>query len=61
VTVARELRCGDVGFDCEGVIRGESDEDVMAQAAAHARDVHGLNEIDDETAAQIRSQIHDAA
>jgi predicted small metal-binding protein len=33
----------------------------MAQAAVHARDVHGLATIDDETATAIRAQIHDAA
>ena len=57
----KELNCKDVGFDCEGVIRGDSEEDVMAQAAVHARDVHGLATIDDETANAIRAQIHDAA
>ena len=59
--MTRELHCADVGFDCEGVIKGESDDDVMEKAAAHARDVHGLTEVDAETAAKIRSQIHDAA
>ena len=59
--MTRELHCADVGFDCEGVMKGATDEDVMAQAAEHARDVHGMNEIDDETAAQIRAQIKDAA
>lgn len=53
----RELRCRDVGFDCQGVIRGDSDEEVMRQAAAHAEQAHGLKTIDDATAAQIRSKI----
>ena len=57
----KELNCKDVGFDCEGVIKGDSEDDVMAQAAVHARDVHGLATIDDETASAIRAQIHDAA
>ena len=56
----KELNCRDVGFDCEAVIHGASEEDVMAQAATHARDVHGLETIDDETASAIRAQIHDA-
>jgi predicted small metal-binding protein len=55
----KELRCSDVGFDCAGVIRGDSEEDVMAQAAPHAREVHGLDSIDAEQ--KIRSQIRDAA
>jgi predicted small metal-binding protein len=39
----RELRCSDAGFDCDAVIRGESDEEVFAQAAPHAKDVHGVD------------------
>jgi len=56
----KELNCKDVGFDCEGVIHGESEDDVMAQAAVHARDAHGLETIDDDIARAIRAQIHDA-
>jgi predicted small metal-binding protein len=57
----KELKCNDVGFECDAVIHGDSEEDVMAQAAVHARDVHGLETIDDGTASAIRAQIHDAA
>jgi predicted small metal-binding protein len=53
----RELRCREVGFDCNAVVRADSDEDVMRQVAEHARDVHGLTEIDEHTASQIRSKI----
>ena len=57
----KELNCKDVGFDCEGVIHGDSEEEVMAQAAVHAREAHGLESIDEETTRAIRAQIHDAA
>jgi predicted small metal-binding protein len=53
----KELRCRDVGFDCEGVIRAESDEEVLRQAAQHARTAHGLTQLDDATTRRIRSQI----
>ncbi len=58
----KELRCADVGFDCEGVIRAEDEEQVMAQAAQHAREAHGLTDADlnEETVGAIRAQIHDA-
>lgn len=35
-----ELRCRDVGFDCAGVVRGATREEVLQQAAAHAAQVH---------------------
>jgi predicted small metal-binding protein len=58
--MAKELICRDVGFDCDAVVQADSEEEVMAQAATHAREVHGLQSIDDQTAERIRAQIHDA-
>jgi predicted small metal-binding protein len=58
--MAKELICRDVGFDCEAVIQADSEEEVVAQAATHAREVHGLQQVDPETEQKIRSQIHDA-
>lgn len=56
----KELRCADAGFDCSEVIHGEDDQEVMSKAADHAREVHGMDEIDEETGQKIRSLIHDA-
>lgn len=56
----KELRCRDVGFDCEGVVRASTEEEVLRQAAQHAATVHGLTSLDDGTVATIRSKIHDA-
>jgi predicted small metal-binding protein len=56
----KELNCRDVGFDCDAVVRADSEEEVMAQVATHAREVHGLQQIDAETEQKVRSQIHDA-
>jgi len=53
----KELRCREVGFDCEGVVRAEREEDVLRQAAEHARTQHGVTELDDSTVRQIRSKI----
>jgi predicted small metal-binding protein len=58
--MTRELNCRDVGFDCEAVVRAESDDEVLVQVAAHAREVHGLEQIDSDTEQKVRSQIHDA-
>jgi len=54
-----ELRCKDVGFDCAGVIRGSTREDVLKQAAAHARDAHRM-EVTPELAAKVSAQIREA-
>lgn len=57
----RELNCGEAtGLDCQEVIRAETDDEVMSQAATHAASVHGMTEIDSGMEQQLRSQIHEA-
>jgi predicted small metal-binding protein len=58
--MARVLHCADAGFECDETIEGESDDEVMSKAAEHAREAHGLTEIDGETGAKLRSLIHEA-
>lgn len=36
------VNCRDVGFDCEGVVRAETEEELLRQVAEHARTVHGV-------------------
>jgi predicted small metal-binding protein len=58
--MTRVLHCADAGFECDQTIEGETDEDVMSKAAEHAREAHGMYEIDEETGAKLRSLIHEA-
>ena len=57
----KEVRCGEVGLfpDCDGVIRGETEEEVVAKSAEHAREVHGMTDDDftDENVEKIREHI----
>lgn len=55
----KTLRCRDAGFDCPAEMRGETEEEVMRQAAEHARAAHNLNEISQEAAEKIRALIRD--
>jgi predicted small metal-binding protein len=57
--MAKVIRCRDVGFDCEGVIRAESEAEAIAQAAEHAQTIHGLTEINDEVVQAVRAAVRD--
>ncbi|MBA2470669.1 MAG: DUF1059 domain-containing protein [Chloroflexia bacterium] len=62
--MAKELHCRDVGFDCEAVVVAESDDEVLAQVAEHAKSVHGMTDEqieDPEFGSQVKAQIHDQA
>ena len=53
------LRCKDVGFDCDGVIRAETEEEVLKMAAEHAQSAHNLNELSNEVVEKVRAAICD--
>jgi predicted small metal-binding protein len=52
----KTLKCRDVGFDCDGEIRAASTEEVLRQAAAHAKAEH-QREVTPELAEQIKGLI----
>lgn len=53
------LRCRDVGFDCDSVMRAETEEEILRQAAEHAKTVHDLSQISEQAGEKIRAVIHD--
>ncbi len=57
--MAKELRCADVGMECDFVAKAESTEQLMESVVAHAAEVHGITEITPELAAQVTAAIRD--
>ncbi len=54
----KELVCRDAGFDCDAVVQGGSTDEVMAQVAPHAKEVHGV-EVTSELQAQLVGLVRD--
>ncbi|WP_338873052.1 DUF1059 domain-containing protein [Spirosoma sp. SC4-14] len=54
----KTLHCRDAGFDCEGVIKASSEEEVLSQAAVHAQEVHGVT-VTPELAGQLKELIRE--
>ncbi len=61
VNMAKVVSCKDVGVDCDFVMRGETTEDILQQAAEHARTVHNMIEIPPDVAEKLRGAIRDEA
>ena len=57
--MAKVINCKDVGFDSEGVVRAETEEEALEIAAAHAKEVHGIQEITSEIAEKVKTAIRD--
>ena len=56
----KELKCRDAGFDCDGSIQGQDDDEVMGKAAAHVSASHPEAELTPDVQANLRGLIHDA-
>ena len=57
--MAKVIHCKDVGFDCEGVVRADSEEEVLQLAAEHAKSAHGITELTIEMVEKVKSVIRD--
>jgi predicted small metal-binding protein len=42
----KTITCREAGFDCDYVVKGETEEEVMQRGAEHAMKVHGMKEND---------------
>ena len=42
----KTISCREAGFDCDHVVKGETEEDVLKNGAEHAMKVHGMKEED---------------
>ncbi|HET9957396.1 MAG TPA: DUF1059 domain-containing protein [Polyangiaceae bacterium] len=53
----KEFSCGDVVPGCTAKFRCNSDEEVLREVAAHARDAHGIKDVPPELIKVVREHI----
>lgn len=53
------LYCRDVGSDCDYVVRGANEKEVLQRAVEHAKKDHGLSEISPQMTERLRAAIRD--
>ncbi len=53
------IRCRDVGFDCNGVIKAKTENEALELAAEHAKSAHGVKEITPAIVDKIKSVIRE--
>ncbi len=57
--MTKVLKCGDVVRGCKAEMKGESEHDVLRQAAEHARTAHNMDSIPPEVLSKVKGAIHD--
>lgn len=51
------VRCEVLFSDCQAVVEGETEDEVMESALRHAKEEHGVEELDDERQAALLAGI----
>jgi predicted small metal-binding protein len=57
--MSKVVKCRDVGFDCNGVIKANTEQEALNLAAEHAKTVHNVKEITPEIVKKIKSVMKD--
>lgn len=58
--MAKVLRCGELFPGCSIEARAETEDELLKQAAEHARRDHGVASIDPATLAKVKAAIRSA-
>ena len=53
----KQFACSSVVPGCDGVVTGESEDELLAAASSHAEQAHGMTEIPADVVTQIRAGI----
>lgn len=56
----QRLECGKLFEDCPAVVEAETTNEILAQAAAHVSDAHGIETLDPTTIEALKGAIEEA-
>lgn len=57
--MTKVIRCRDVGFNCDGVIKAKTEEEALNLAAAHAKSAHNVKEVTPDIVKKIKSVMRE--
>ena len=59
--MTKVLKCSDLNPGCNFEMRGNSEDDILKQATAHAKTAHNMQNVPAEILSKARSAIRDEA
>jgi predicted small metal-binding protein len=57
--MSKQLACADMGVNCDFKATGDTLQEVLQKAGAHAAEVHGITNMPPEMLAQVESMVKD--
>jgi predicted small metal-binding protein len=55
--MSKVIHCNEIFPGCAGVVRAETEDEALQQAAQHAAAAHGVKDLDAATVEKVRSVI----
>jgi predicted small metal-binding protein len=55
--MALTVHCRDVGYDCDGVVKADTEEELLQQVAEHAKSAHGMEEVTADVVEKVKSVV----
>ncbi|UCC82958.1 MAG: DUF1059 domain-containing protein [Gemmatimonadota bacterium] len=56
--MAKELRCRDLGIECNQIIRAETEEELIERTVEHVLTVHGFDVVEAGMLEQVEAAIY---
>lgn len=56
----KTLKCRDAGYDCDWETSSNDENEILRRAEEHARQRHGMTQMDQKTREKIQSSIREA-
>ena len=57
--MTKVVKCRDVGFDCDGVIKADTEAEALKMVAEHAKSVHNMAEVNQEVVDKVLSVMEE--
>ena len=57
--MTKVVKCRDVGFDCDGVIKAGTEAEALKMVAEHAKSVHNMTEVNQEVVDKVLSVMQE--
>lgn len=58
--MAKQIRCADVGLDCDYEAWAETEHELLEMVADHAQKAHGIDEVTPELQEKVMAAMRDA-
>lgn len=57
--MTKVVNCEELGFDCDGVVRAETEQEALEKVAQHAKEVHNIDQVTPGLVGKVREVMRE--